>query len=77
MRTVLRDAAARFYRADRNCPLGYEPSGQDFLSPCLAEADFMRRVLRSADFARWLSTFLPVIPASAAAGSPPWLPPGS
>ena len=45
MRTVLRDAAARFYRADRNCPLGYEPSGQDFLSPCLAEADFMRRVL--------------------------------
>ena len=56
MRTVLRDAAARFYRADSNCPLGYEPSGQDFLSPCLAEADFMRRVLRPADFARWLST---------------------
>ena len=30
---------------DRDCPLAYEPSGEDFLSPCLAEADFMRRVL--------------------------------
>ena len=51
MRAVLRDAAQRFYRADRNCPLAYEPSGEDFLSPCLAEADFMRRVLAPADFA--------------------------
>lgn len=75
MRAVLRDAAARFYQADRNCPIGYEPSGQDFLSPCLAEADFMRRVLSRADFARWLSGFLPGIPASAA-GNPAWLVPG-
>ena len=30
---------------DRGCPFGWEPSGQDFLSPCLAEADLMRRVL--------------------------------
>jgi hypothetical protein len=75
MRTVLRDAAARFYRGDRNCPLGYEPSGQDFLSPCLAEADFMRRVLAPADFARWLSGFLPGIPRGAAAADA-WLLPG-
>ena len=45
MRQLLKDAAQRFYVNDRNCPLSYEPSGEDFLSPCLAEADYMRRVL--------------------------------
>jgi len=67
MRRLLRDAARRFYRRDRNCPLAYEPSGEDFLSPCLAEADFMRRVLTPAAFAPWLSGFLPQIPRT----SPP------
>ena len=62
MRSVLAYAARRFYLEDRNCPLNYEPSGEDFLSPCLAEADFMRRVLEPAAFSRWLSLFLPVIP---------------
>ena len=62
MRMVISDAAERFYRHDRNCPLAYEPSGEDFLSPCLAEADFMRRVLAPPEFARWLSAFLPQIP---------------
>lgn len=62
MRALLSDAAHRFYLGDRNCPLSYEPSGEDFLSPCLAEADFMRRVLDSAAFAHWLSDFLPGIP---------------
>ena len=76
MRTVLREAAARFYQADRNCPLGYEPSGQDFLSPCLAEADFMRRILTPADFAHWLSGFLPGIPSGAPSGGAAWLVPG-
>ena len=65
MRRLLTDAAQRFYAADRDCPLRYEPSGQDFLSPCLAEADFMRRVLDHAAFARWLKTFLPMIPGNA------------
>jgi DUF2891 family protein len=73
MRALLNDAAQRFYIKDRNCPLSYEPSGQDFLSPCLAEADFMRRVLEPKAFAAWLSDFLPGIPASAGSG---WLPPG-
>jgi hypothetical protein len=62
MRQLLTDAAQRFYRADRDCPLRYEPSGQDFLSPCLAEADFMRRVLDREHFRRWLQEFLPGIP---------------
>jgi Protein of unknown function (DUF2891) len=54
-----------FFLGDKNCPLAYEPSGEDFLSPCLAEADVMRRVLVTRDFARWLRTFLPPISASA------------
>jgi hypothetical protein len=62
MRALLADAAQRFYSADRECPLRYEPSGQDFLSPCLAEADFMRRVLEREAFERWLTRFLPQIP---------------
>ena len=64
MKALLVDAAERFYRGDRNCPLSYEPSGQDFLSPCLAEADFMRRVLEPEAFAKWLGEFLPQIPST-------------
>jgi hypothetical protein len=73
MRELLADAARRFYLNDRNCPLSFEPSGEDFLSPCLAEADFMRRVLDPAAFSRWLSGFLPDIPLSPGSH---WLIPG-
>ncbi|HKZ74680.1 MAG TPA: DUF2891 domain-containing protein [Steroidobacteraceae bacterium] len=73
MRGLLDAAARRFYLQDRDCPLAYEPSGEDFLSPCLAEADFMRRVLARAEFARWLTKFLPRIPQGAGAT---WLTPG-
>ncbi len=61
-----------FYLTDRGCPLNYEPSGQDFLSPCIAEADVMRRVLPAAEFGPWLRAFLPQIPAD---GSEGWLEP--
>ncbi|QWP75242.1 DUF2891 domain-containing protein [Lysobacter sp. K5869] len=75
--TALREALlARtrdYYLTDRDCPLAYEPSGQDFLSPCLAEADLMRRVLAPDEFARWLRRFLPQIPRRAVAD---WLAPG-
>jgi DUF2891 family protein len=78
MRALLEVAAQRFYQRDRNCPLAYEPSGEDFLSPCLGEADFMRRVLGSHEFSGWLSRFLPQIPVAAARGhatprTTPWL----
>ncbi|MDY7098152.1 MAG: DUF2891 domain-containing protein [Pseudomonadota bacterium] len=62
-----------FHRDDVNCPLSYEPSGEDFLSPCLMEADLMRRVMDQAKFAAWLSAFLPDIPTD---GSADWLEPG-
>jgi hypothetical protein len=58
-----------YYAADRNGPAMWDPSGGDFLSPCLAEADLMRRMLPPADFATWLTVFLP----SLAEGGPPQL----
>ena len=61
MHAALMDAAKRYYTNDRNCPLAYEPSGEDFLSPCIAEADFMRRVLDAKAYGAWLTGFLPVI----------------
>jgi hypothetical protein len=64
--------AKQFYLSDKNCPPAYEPSGEDFLSPCLGEADLMRRVLPSQEFARWLRTFMPQISAS---GDDKWLQP--
>jgi len=52
-------AAKRFYLADTECPAAYEPSGEDFISPCLIEADLMRRVLDKNAFGEWLNRFLP------------------
>ena len=72
MQALLREKADAFYRRDRNCPIAFEPSGEDFLSPCLAEADFMRRVLAPAEFAAWLKGFLPGLSRAAK----PWLAPG-
>ena len=79
MRRLLSDKAHEFYLGDRACPLAYEPSGEDFLSPCLGEADFMRRVLPPLEFARWLTAFLPGIPRHTRiphAARAPWLSPG-
>jgi hypothetical protein len=59
---ALVEARARdYYLKDRACPLSYEPSGEDFLSPCLAEADAVRRILAPAEFARWFAAFLPTV----------------
>jgi hypothetical protein len=58
-RELVKSRARAFYATDRNCPLAYEPSGEDFLSPCLAEADVMRRVLPPKAFAEWLTKFMP------------------
>ena len=52
-------AAKRWYGSDRNAPLAYEPSRDDFLSPALVEATLMKQVLDPVEFARWLNGFLP------------------
>ncbi len=61
-----------FYLKDRNCPMTYEPSGEDFLSPCLGEADVVRRVLPPKEYEAWLTKFMPQIPSD---GSTTWLKP--
>jgi len=70
---LIESRVRELYLKDRGCPLAYEPSGEDFLSPCLGEADLVRRVLPPAAFAEWLSAFLPQIPRD---GRGDWLAPG-
>ena len=72
MSELLERLVADYYAADYDCPLRYEPSGHDFLSPCLAEADVMRRILDAAAFGEWLRRFLPGVPTD---GSASWLEP--
>ena len=48
-----------FYNDDQDCPLEWEPSGFDFLSPCLEEAALMKRVLPIEEFTAWINDFLP------------------
>ncbi len=51
--------AKDWFLNDKECPISWEPSGYDFLSPCLEEADIMSRVLEKKEFERWLRDFLP------------------
>jgi len=68
---IAAEKIAEFFRKDKDCSLSYEPSGEDFLSPCLGEADAMRRNMPPDEFAKWLSDFLPRIPVTAKSD---WLP---
>ena len=58
------DTAHRWFRADREVPAAWEPSGTDFLSPALVEAALMRRVLGPGEFGTWLDAFLPGLSTS-------------
>jgi hypothetical protein len=71
--TLLTSRIRDLYAKDKDCPMAYEPSGEDFLSPCLAEADLLRRVLPPPAFSEWLTKFLPGIPKD---GRADWLTPG-
>ena len=59
---LLREKAVSWYGDDVECQ-AWEPSGDDFLSPALVEAECMRRSLTGADFNRWCDSFLPRIEA--------------
>jgi hypothetical protein len=52
-------AARRWYLDDRDYPVAYEPSGDDFLSPALVEAVLMKRILPDREWRDWLNRFLP------------------
>ena len=58
LRALVEHRSTAFFGHDRDAPLAYEPSGHDFLSPSLAEADLLRRFLPSADYLTWLDAFL-------------------
>ena len=72
MARLVAEKSRALYGKDKECPLRYEPSGQDFLSPCVAEADLMRRVFSRELFAVWLRLFLPRLPSGKSAS---WLVP--
>jgi hypothetical protein len=73
LKALVIERARTYYGNDRNCPIAFEPGGEDFVSACLGEADLMRRILSPTEFARWLRAALPTIPRD---GSTDWLPVG-
>jgi hypothetical protein len=53
------DHSIRLFGADKNGNLSFEPSGNDFLSPCLEETLLMSKVLDTNNYRIWLKAFLP------------------
>jgi hypothetical protein len=66
LRGLVERKARSHFLGDRDYPAHLEPSGSDFFSPALMEADLMRRVLPRHEFASWFAGFLP----GAARGEP-------
>ena len=59
LKNLISKRAKAYYIGDVDCPLSWEPSGYDFLSPCLEEVDLMRRILSKEEFKKWFNEFLP------------------
>jgi hypothetical protein len=59
LKIAIKENALRLYENDKNCPLHWEPSGTDFLSPCLEEIGLMQRILSEKEFLNWLKKFSP------------------
>jgi hypothetical protein len=57
--TAIQTSATRWFGADADYPAQYEPSGADFLSAALCEAELLSRILAPDAFADWLARFLP------------------
>ena len=63
---LVRERSRVWFAGDVAAPIAYEPSGVDFLSPALGEADLMRRVMPRGEFVTWLTAFLPDLASPAA-----------
>jgi hypothetical protein len=61
---TLTGTAYRWFGEDVDYPAGWEPSGADFLSPALCEAELMANLLPRTEFGPWLERFLPAVPAA-------------
>jgi hypothetical protein len=57
MQQLLESRSREYYGNDVNCPLAYEPSGEDFLSPCIAEAARPPVTGEHHAGGHWLGTF--------------------
>ena len=61
LKAAVETSAKAFYLNDTDCPLDWEPSGYDFLSPCFEEIDLLRKILNKEAFDIWIETFYPGI----------------
>ena len=62
LEALVTERTLAYFSEDKDCPASWEPDGNSFFSPCLIEADLMRRVLPPAHFQSWLADFLPGLP---------------
>jgi hypothetical protein len=56
---AIENAAYRWFSNDSDYPAGWEPSGADFLSPALTEAELQAGLLPPQQFQTWFARFLP------------------
>lgn len=59
LKSLVEERARFYFLKDSDAPAKWEPSGADFFSPSLMEADLMRRVLAREAFRKWFHEFLP------------------
>ncbi|AWH85152.1 DUF2891 domain-containing protein [Flavobacterium album] len=61
LQNSIRENALRLFKDDMVCPFAWEPSGTDFLSPCLEEIGIMQRIMPEKEFLKWLKDFAPAL----------------
>lgn len=59
LKELVEERARAYFGKDTDAPAKWEPSGADFFSATLMEADLMRRVLPPGEFGAWFAAFLP------------------
>ena len=59
LQNSIKEIAKRMFLKDENCPFNWEPSGADFLSPCMEEVAIMQRILPQNEFIPWVKKFAP------------------
>ena len=59
LQNSIKENAKRMFLNDENCPFNWEPSGTDFLSPCMEEVAIMQRILPPKEFLSWVKKFAP------------------
>ena len=59
LQNCIKSNALRMFQNDVNCPFDWEPSGTDFLSPCMEEVGLMQRIMPEKEFLSWLKKFAP------------------